>query len=267
MVAKKAKTLSTLKVKNQATKVKKAVKPPAPVITINPTTGLPGGLIKSNKWTKKEHAILKKLNTPPKIQAFVDSLGYDGEDDYFSVRSTLRTRKGHCMGGALLAACALEYHGYGPARICGFDAKNDDSHAVAVYKKNGHWGAVGKSNFTLIRARHPVYKTLRELIMSYFDFYFNTKREPSMVAYSGPFELSKCTALLCETPGLKSNESWKFAEGSIKHDLDAFDIPEITPWIPVRPPGLKQKDLGLAPKHLLQAGLIGANPKGLFKPK
>merc|ERR1719460_689877 len=91
-----------------------------------------------NHFTKQEEAVLRKLNTPAKIQGFIDALGYDGEDDYFSVRSTLRTRKAHCMGGALLAACCLERLGYGPARVVGFDAQNDDTHAVAVYQKNGY---------------------------------------------------------------------------------------------------------------------------------
>merc|ERR1719163_1971020 len=143
-----------------------------------------------NQWSPKEDAFLRKLNTPEKIQAFIDSLGYDGEDDYFSVRSTLQTRKAHCMGGAMVAACCLERLGYQPL-VLGFEAKNDDSHAVAVYKKNGYWGAVGKSNFTLIRSRQPVYKNIRELAMSYFDMYFNTKRQMSLTHYMGPFNLNR----------------------------------------------------------------------------
>jgi hypothetical protein len=203
------------------------------------------------KWTKKEEAILRKLNTPEKIQEFIDSLGYDGEDDYFSVRSTLKTRKAHCAGGALLAACCLERIGLGPPRVVGFDAKNDDTHAVAVYQKNGYWGAIGKSNFTLIRSRFPAYKSLRELMMSYFDFYFNTAREQSMIAYSQPFNLNK------------TGNSWKFAEGSLGTDLDAFDDPELCPMIPCRPPGMK---MGKASKAVLKAGLLGSNPAGLYKP-
>jgi len=209
----------------------------------------------AHKFTKQEEAVLKKLSTPTKIQEFIDTLGYDGADAYFSVRSTLRTRKAHCMGGALIAACALERLGYGPPRVMGIDAENDDSHAIAVYQRNGYWGAVAKSNFTLIRSRDPVYRTIRELMMSYFSFYFNTKRQMSMTAYSGPFNVNK------------SGDSWKYAHGSIGEDLEAFDDEDITPWIPVRPPGMKQKHFGLASKHVLKAGLLGSNPAGLYKPK
>jgi len=208
----------------------------------------------SKEWTPKEDAVLRKLNTPEKIQAFIDTLGYDGADDYYSVRSTLKTRKAHCMGGALVAACCLERLGFGKPRIMGFEAENDDSHAIAVYQKNGYWGAVAKSNFTLIRSRQPVYKTVRELMMSYFDFYFNTKREMSMTHYLGPYNLNR------------AGHGWKFKDGSIGKDLDEFDDTDRTPLIPIRPPGIKAKHLGLASKAVLRAGLIGANPAGLYKP-
>jgi len=209
----------------------------------------------THKFTPKEEAVLRKLKTPTQIQEFIDSLGYDGEDDYFSVRSTLRTRKAHCMGGAMLGACCLERIGLGAPRVVGFDAENDDTHAIAVYQKNGYWGAVAKSNFTLIRARDPVYRTFRELMMSYFDFYFNTKRQKSMTGYnSRPFNLNTV------------KDDWKFAPGSVGTLLDDFDDVSKCPMTPVRPPGMKQKDLGLASKHLLNAGLLGSNPAGLYKP-
>lgn len=208
----------------------------------------------THRFTPKEETVLRKLKTPTQIQEFIDSLGYDGEDDYFSVRSTLRTRKAHCMGGAMLGACCLERIGLGPPRVVGFDAENDDTHAIAVYQKNGYWGAVAKSNFTLIRARDPVYKTFRELMMTYFDFYFNTKRQKSMTGYSRPFNLNR------------KGDGWKFAPGSLGTLLDDFDDEEKCPMIPVRPPGMRQKDFGLASKAVLQAGLLGSNPAGLYKP-
>jgi len=203
------------------------------------------------KWTKKEEATLRGLNTPEKVQAFIDALAYDGADDYFSVRSTLRTRKAHCMGGALVAACCMERLGYGAPRIIGIEAHNDDSHALCIYKKNGFWGALGKSNFTLIRSRQPVYKTVRELMMSYFDMYFNTKREMSMTHYAGPYNLNR------------AGQGWKFKEGSLGVDMDECDD---TPLTPVRPPGMKTRHLGLASKAVLKAGLQGAKAAGLFKP-
>jgi len=207
-------------------------------------------------WTKQEEAVLSKLDTPAKIQEFVDKMAYDSADDYFSVRYTLRTRRGHCMGGAMVAACCLERLGLGQPRVVSIEAKNDDSHAIAVYQKNGYWGAIGKSNFTLIRSRQPVYKSLRELMMSYFDFYFNTKREMSMVAYSDPpFNLNW------------TGNTWKFAEGSTGKDLDDFDDEDVQAITKVRPPGMKKKDLGLASKFVLKAGLLGSSSAGLYKPR
>lgn len=211
----------------------------------------------AKKFTKKEQAVLRKLNTPQAIQNFIDALAYDGADHYYSVRRTLQTKSAHCMGGAILAAYCLEQIGLGPPRVCSFDAENDDTHAVAVYQVRGFWGAIGKSNFTLIRSRDPVYRSLRELMMSYFDFYFNTKGEKSMVGYSQPFNLAR------------TGEGWKFAEGNIDDELEDFDDPKKTPVIRVRPPGMRpgsRKGLLPAPKYLLQAGLLGSNPKGLFKP-
>eukprot|EP00931_Biecheleriopsis_adriatica_P111661 TRINITY_DN8608_c0_g1_i1.p1 TRINITY_DN8608_c0_g1~~TRINITY_DN8608_c0_g1_i1.p1 ORF type:complete len:237 (+),score=40.49 TRINITY_DN8608_c0_g1_i1:103-813(+) len=205
-----------------------------------------------NAWTKKELAVLSKLKTPTAIQKFVDSLVYDSSDHYYSVRSTLRTKSAHCMGGALVAACCLQRLGLGPPRVIGFEARNDDTHAVAVYQVNGLWGAVGKSNFTLIRSRDPVYRSVRELMMSYFDFYFNTKGEKSLVGYSRPFYLDR------------TGEAWKFAEGKVDRELAAIDNTKKTPII--RIPRPSKSKLMIAPKYLLKAGLLGSNPKGLFKP-
>jgi hypothetical protein len=236
--------------KGKAASVKKVMK----AKKVNPLVDTQGEQFEK-KWTPKEFAILKKLNTPQKIQDYIDKLGYDGTDDYFSVRSTLKTKKAHCMGGALLAACCLERLGYGAPRIMGIEAENDDSHAIAVYQKNGYWGAVAKSNFTLIRARAPVYKTVRELMMSYFDFYFNTARQMSLTHYCMPYDLNRI-----------KHGGWKWRACSMKEDLSEFDNPKKNPLVTVRPKGVTQKSLGLASKVVLKAGLIGSNPAGLYKP-
>lgn len=207
-------------------------------------------------WTPAEERLLRGLNTPAKIQAFLDSLHYDGSDHYWSVRMTLRTRKAHCMGGALVAAHCLERLGYGSPRVVGFEAKNDDSHAVAVYQVNGLWGALGKSNFTLIRARDPVYRSLRELMMSYFDFYFNTKGEKSFVGYSKPFPLAGC------------GKDWLFSEEPVCGKLSDFDDQKKCPIVPTLPRGFQRKKLLLpASKAVLKGGLLGSNPAGLYKPR
>eukprot|EP00932_Pfiesteria_piscicida_P002900 SRR837773.12819.p1 GENE.SRR837773.12819~~SRR837773.12819.p1 ORF type:complete len:255 (-),score=79.32 SRR837773.12819:57-752(-) len=207
-------------------------------------------------WTPAEERVLRGLNTPAKIQAFLDSLYYDGSDHYWSVRMTLRTRRAHCMGGAMVAAHCLERLGYGTPRVVGFEARNDDSHAVAVYQVNGLWGAIGKSNFTLIRARDPVYRSLRELMMSYFDFYFNTKGEKSFTGYSRPFCLSR------------TGKDWLFAEEPVEDQLSDFDDPKKCPIEPVLPRGFRRKATLLpASKAVMKGGLLGSNPAGLYKPR
>lgn len=208
-------------------------------------------------WTPAEERLLRGLNTPSKIQAFLDSLHYDGSDNYWSVRMTLRTRRAHCMGGALVAAHCLERLGYGTPRVVGFEAKNDDSHAVAVYQVNGLWGALGKSNFTLIRARDPVYRSLRELMMSYFDFYFNSKGEKSFTGYSKPFSLASC------------GKDWLFSETPVcDGKLAAFDDQKKCPITQTLPRGFQRKKLLLpASKAVLKGGMLGANPAGLYKPR
>jgi len=101
----------------------------------------------------------------------------------------IKKRSAHCFEGALFAAATLQFSGYRPL-IVDLKAYNDDDHVIAVFKQDGHWGAVAKSNFTSLRFREPVYRSLRELVMSYFDFYFNTDGDKSLRSYSLPLDLT-----------------------------------------------------------------------------
>ncbi|MFA6254205.1 MAG: hypothetical protein WC640_03085 [Candidatus Paceibacterota bacterium] len=128
---------------------------------------------------KKELAILKKLTTPIKIQNFLDSIPRNGEkkgETYMSPRRVLRDKKAHCFEGALLAALALWLHGEPPLVFDLKANKNDEDHVLALYKRNGYWGAISKTNHATLRFRDPVYKTLRELALSYFHEYFENKQ-------------------------------------------------------------------------------------------
>src|SRR5512138_2371005 len=123
-------------------------------------------------WTPSERALLRRLSTPARIQAFVDELAYRTEDEPAAPRRVLAERRAHCLDGALLAAAALRRLGHEPM-VLGMWAVRDDGHVVAAFRKGGGWGAVAKSNFTGLRYREPVYRTVRELVMSYFEDYFN----------------------------------------------------------------------------------------------
>jgi len=144
--------------------------------------------------TKDEFKVLKKLNTPIKIQDFLDRIPLNWEKEretYYSPRRVLRENKAHCLEGALLAGVALWINGE-PAYVLDLKAPKDDDHVVALYKRHGRYGAISKTNHSTLRFRDPVYKTIRELVLSYFHEYFdNANGIKSLRSYSDPFSLKK----------------------------------------------------------------------------
>jgi hypothetical protein len=133
---------------------------------------------------------LRSLNTPMRIQKFIDALTYDYADSARSPRRVLHERRGHCMEGALLAAAALRVSGH-PPLLMDLEAVRDDDHVVALYRERGLWGGIAKSNYAGLRFRSPVYRTLRELAISYFEHYYNLRREHTLRNYSRPVNLSR----------------------------------------------------------------------------
>jgi hypothetical protein len=141
-------------------------------------------------FTPKELRKLRSLKTPYGIQRHLDDMPYHLEDTSWSPRTVLRENTSHCFEGAIFAAAALRANGF-PPLIVDFEAEHDTDHVVAVYRVNGHWGAIAKSNYTGCRYREPVYRTLRELAMSYFNIYFNLRRERTMRTFSRPVNLAR----------------------------------------------------------------------------
>ncbi|OGG68117.1 hypothetical protein A3E65_00065 [Candidatus Kaiserbacteria bacterium RIFCSPHIGHO2_12_FULL_56_13] len=145
--------------------------------------------------TKKELATLQRLSTPVKIQDFLDDIPFNFEEKgetHMSPRRVLRMNRASCIEGALLATLTLWLHGEKPLLMDLRAHTNDDDHVVALYKRNGHWGLVSKTNHATIRFRDPVYKTLRELALSYFhEWFLNTTGEKTLESYSDPLDLSK----------------------------------------------------------------------------
>ena len=137
---------------------------------------------------------LRALNTPAKIQKFVDGLKYQYADTAGSPRRVLRERKGHCLEGALLAAAALRLQGHKPL-LMDLAAVRDDDHVIALYRERGLWGGIAKSNYAGLRFRAPVYRTLRELALSYFENYYNLRGERTLRGYSRPVNLAKLDRL------------------------------------------------------------------------
>ncbi len=133
---------------------------------------------------------LRALKTPARIQKFIDELPYQYANTAWSPQRVLREHKGHCLEGALLAAAALRVNGR-PPLLMDLEAVQDDDHVVAIYRECGLWGSIAKSNFAGLRFRAPIYRTLRELALSYFEHYYNLRGERTLRSYSRPVNLKR----------------------------------------------------------------------------
>lgn len=170
--------------------------------------------MKKNIYSKEEQKIFQKLNTPSKVQDFLNGLQFNFEtsgETCMSPRKVLLSGKAHCMEGAMLAAAAFEYHGAEPLVL---DLRStiwphDDDHVVAVFKRFGCFGAVSKTNHAVLRYREPVYKTLRELVLSYFHEYFLESGKKTLREFSPPVNLSRFDKL-----------NWQVSEKNL------FEIPK-----------------------------------------
>jgi hypothetical protein len=138
----------------------------------------------------KDVRTLRALKTPAQIQKFLDALPYQYADTAWSPQRALRERKGHCLEGALVAASALRLNGH-PPLLMDLEAVRDDDHVIALYRERGLWGGVAKSNYAGLRFRAPIYRTLRELALSYFENYFNLRGERTLRAYSVAVNLAR----------------------------------------------------------------------------
>jgi hypothetical protein len=141
-------------------------------------------------FSKTELRKLRSFKTPAGIQAFLDDLPYNLSYTARSPRFVLRDTIASCLEGGIFAAAALRVIGFAPL-IFDLEAEQDTDHVVAIFRTRGHWGALAKSNFTGCRYREPVYRTLRELAMSYFNIYFNLRGERTLRRYSRPVNLAR----------------------------------------------------------------------------
>jgi|SRR5690348_4177765 hypothetical protein len=142
----------------------------------------------------RERKMLQPLKSPARIQRFLDEeIGYNQEPNgvtCYSPRLVLRERVAHCMEGAMFGAMALRRLGF-PPLLVDIEAVRDTDHVLAVYRVGKHWGAVAKSDYSGLRSREPVYRTIRELVMSYFEHYYNPRGEKTLRAYSRPVNLRR----------------------------------------------------------------------------
>ena len=141
-------------------------------------------------FTRSELRRLRGFKTPAGVQWFLDDMPYNLSFTARSPRRVLRDRTASCLEGGIFAAAALRVLGF-PPLIFDLEAEQDTDHVVAIFRVRGHWGAVAKSNFTGCRYREPVYRSLRELAMSYFNIYFNLRWERTLRRYSRPVNLAR----------------------------------------------------------------------------
>lgn len=197
--------------------------------------------------SRGETATLRRLNTPERVQTYLDGLDYNLEPDGDTVRSprrVMRDRTAHCAEGAFLAAAAFRVNGLQPL-IVDLESVRDDDHVLAVYRERGLWGAVAISKFAGLRYRSPVYRTIRELALSYFEHYYNWDGERTLRAYSRPLSLARFDRI-----------GWMIAEEELWPVVEHLAEIAHTPIVPAR----LDRRLARLDKRSYEAGLHGAPP-------
>jgi len=202
--------------------------------------------------TDSEIARLQRLSPPWRIQERLDAMDYDTAGaGCRSPRRVLRERRVQCMDGALFAAAALRVQGHRPL-IVDLEAVQDDDHVLAVFRSGGRWGAIARSNYSGLRYREPLFRTVRDLALSYFESYFNLRRQKTLRRYSVPVDLSRFDA-----------RGWMTAEE------DLWDIPDYLVGVlhfPLITPR-QVHALATVDRRMFGAGLVGrAGPKGGRRP-
>lgn len=191
------------------------------------------------------------MDTPYKIQGYLDSIAYSADDFNRPPLRVMTDQLANCFDGALFAAFALWRLGHSP-RIVDLFADNDDDHLLAVFKVRSAWGALAKSNYSGLRYREPVYRSLRELVMSYFDPFFNTLGERSLRSYTRPISLRQF-----ERMGWVTEDSAMPAVAA--HTERVARIRLLTP--------VMVRDLHPVDPRSYEAGRLGVVEAGLFQAK
>lgn len=204
------------------------------------------------KLSPQVELVLEKFKRPMDVQDYLDSLFYDGADINRTADQVVEQQRAHCLDGGIFAALALRRLGYRPLIIDLVPAPNtDDDHVLAVFKRHGGWGAVAKSNYVGIRYREPVYRSFRELVMTYFEPYYSINGKRTLRGYTRALDLSRYDYL-------RWWESHAGLEAVIKRLYSLKSIPLLDPNII---PELTRVD-----KKSYDAGMLGINLDGVYKP-
>jgi hypothetical protein len=194
-------------------------------------------------FTRQELRSARAMRSPVGIQRALDKMPYHLAKTAWSPRRVLQERTAHCLEGAIFAAAALRVLGF-PPLLLDLEAVQDTDHVIAVYRVNGHWGAIAKSNFSGLRFRAPVYRSVRELVMSYFEDYINLRGDRTLRAYSRPVNLARFD---------RSHRGWMTSEA------DLWWIPQHLVHVPhthLLAPAM-ERSLSRVDRRALEAGLVG----------
>jgi hypothetical protein len=199
-----------------------------------------------------QRLLLDGLTSPPAIQAYLDSVPYAPEYRNRCPLNVLRDHRAHCLDGALFAAMALRRIGHSPVVIDLLpEPGTDDDHVLAIYKRDEYFGAIAKSNYVGLRFREAVYRTLRELVMSYFEVFYNIKGAKTLRSYTRPLNLRTFDPL-----------HWTWDDAG----ADAIEARFKTlRQIPIVTPSMVA-NLSPVDARSYEAGMLGANPEGLYVP-
>jgi hypothetical protein len=156
-------------------------------------------------FTPRELRALRALRTPFGIQRALEAMPYHVAGTAWSPRRVLGEGTAHCLESAIFAAAALRVLGFAPL-LLDLEAVQDTDHVIGLYRLRGHWGAIAKSNFSGLRFREPVYRSVRELVMSYFESYINLRGERTLRGYSRPVNLAGFD---------QSHRGWMTSEGDL----------------------------------------------------
>jgi hypothetical protein len=197
--------------------------------------------------------VLHQFKRPIDVQTFLDATPYSPEERNRCAANVIRDRMAHCLDGGLLAALGLRWLGYPPVIIdLQPEPGMDDDHVLAIYRINGLWGAVAKSNFSGLRFREPVYRNMRELVMSYFEDFFNVNGVKTLRYYTVPLNLSALDIY----DWMGSDAGVDEIERRLKNLRKTSVLPAVA-----------AKLLGNTDTLSFQAGMLGVNQSGLYKPK
>lgn len=201
---------------------------------------------------ESERQVLDRLTSPIKIQHFLDDLTYSADDFYRCPLRVFRDCLAHCFDGALFAAAALRRLDHPSLILDMLPNDRDDDHLLALYQYKGHWGAVSKSNFVGLRFREPIYRTLRELVMTYFEQYYNVDGEKTLRGYTIPLNLR---------PFDKWN--WMVQDDPLERIAERLDgLRKMNLLLPGMSENLSKID-----DRSYKAGMLYVNKAGLYRPK